>query len=556
MIKPLPSTEKIFLVIIILVALILLPDIILLRPPITYTVEITSIALFLILMIISTHNTFLTPRRCLGLLAYLLILMTPIEILLSTLFNVHGLMYTVAIPLTIILYVLALDSPILAATLSIMNITIPFILVWILLDNASITVLVAYIAATTLGALTTGAYLWKINKMKHSVNVKPLTLAKAFFTSWLMDDNEPIEEILEKLSTKTKVKVHGMYFKRSNGEDIALILPQIHYGPYRRVGSSAIPHQLYIKGREKGIHILALHGPGSHELNIASYKDAEKLVNNVISFLDEIEEHGIEVQPKIPKRITKNSWDIFILPFSGIDLVFVTRPSKGIDDLPVNLWNYTSSGEVRKLIVDSHNVMLKEPPTSNDLKELENIVKNITGNETPKEFKVGYGESIVNDPYNSLCLNKVVTLLLSYDEEKYTLVYLFGNNAEEGVRKSIRELTGKLGLRDLEVITPDDHVCAATIAFEPYLPVKYSKQLLEGTINSIKNALKDLKPAKTYYFELEVDNIHVLGDSVYKLLESLKHVGSYVSNTIKKKLALTYLTQILIMITIIVILLA
>jgi len=550
MLRPLPSTGTLLLMVITSIAIMLLPDVVLSRPLAILMFKVVSVILFLTLMIISTLNTFLTPRRCLGLLAYLLMLMVPAEVLLDSLFNEHGLMYAMAVPLIMMLYILALDSMILAVILSIVSIIMPFSLMWIVLNKSSLTILIAFIASISAGISITGTYIWKINRIKHAINIKPLILAKAFFTSWLTNDHKLIESIFQKLSRSTKVKIHGIYFKRINGEDVALILPQIHYGPYRQVGSSAVPHQLYFEGMKRGVYILALHGPGSHELNVATYNDAKKLVSYVINSLSEIEVYGTEIQPLLPRRISKGSWDILVVPFTNVDLIFVTRPNKGIDDLPINLWKYAIDKETKKLIVDLHNVMLKETPTINEIKELEKIIEACISSKGVAEFMVGYGESIVDDPYNSLCLNKVVTLLLAYDKERYALIYLFGNNAEEGVRDSIRKLIGKLGLKDVEVITPDDHVCAATIAFEPYLPVKYSRQLIKGVLDSAKQALNNLKPAKAYYFELDIDDVPTLGDGVYKLLESLRKVGSFVSKTIKKKISLTYLIQMIIIITI------
>ncbi|WP_252896752.1 DUF2070 family protein [Metallosphaera hakonensis] len=361
-------------------------------------------------------------------------------------------------------------------------------------------------------------YLVLVNRKGRSITgFSSLSIVRPFLRAMSYKRGEEVEGFLEKISTNFNTSVLVLKL----GE-VFIVLPRIHYGMYGEVGSSLFPYQIE---SALGRRTLVFHGPGSHELDLASKRDSMKLAEEISSKV------GSEKWEKIRfggiMFLSQDRFRMTSLVFDKIMLNFTERPNYGIDDLPGNLWDEILRS--RNFIIDCHNESLKEEIGHKDERVLREFVSKriIPTKETP--LQVGYGEAELSTSCEGLCSKRVKALVLGDKEHKVLILYIFANNANEETGKMIQERFRNKYDRVI-LVTPDDHSCTGTTFGNLYSPAEPCPMAVDALEKAVNEAEADFKEVEAEYMIISTKT-KVIGKFISSMVEGLEQVGNFAMKT-------------------------
>src|SRR5919112_578835 len=102
-------------------------------------------------------------------------------------------------------------------------------------------------------------------------------LLQAFLVAWSENRVDMIEELIEAKAHENLITTKVIRFLFV-GNQAAIVLPEVHPGPFSMVGGSNLPYVLYQKFSKRA---LVMHSVSDHSLNIPSKKEVEKYVKDL-----------------------------------------------------------------------------------------------------------------------------------------------------------------------------------------------------------------------------------------------------------------------------------
>ncbi len=515
------------------------------KPLIAYA--LSGLVYVLTLLVLLSKPPF-NYRRVLGLASYTLSIGLIVE-LLALPSGIHGLLFTSGTGLAYVAMVGLVTGGVIAVTFSITAPMTAYTVLALTLHQSLIEVLANVLVALT-GLIVYATYMHLINRRGRHWGFQPLELARAFLVNWLSNIAEPMETILSSLSKPRSARVRILVFNRNSRKPITLVLPEIHYGPFRNVGSSMMVYFIEEYMEKKGYNTIVLHGPGSHEHNLPTAKYSRQIALRIA-------EEFAKAKPQILKpigftRLKHGEWEGLVQLYDKLLLLFVTR-SKGIDDLPSRLLDlvdeFSSKTGVDVMLVDSHNSYTREEFNGSEVLGLIDKAYSVLREQSGyRRLRVGYGEVYV-DNYQEygLCNGRVRSIVFDFDGKLMGVTYLYGNNMQPQTRLELRNSVLELGvLDDYEPLTPDDHTCTATLVEHPYIPVRFGERLGKAVIESIRRAVEDLDETIPEYYQLRIDNVRYVGEGIFDMLGLLGEVGGFVEKTINIVFFSTLAVQLLV----------
>lgn len=476
----------------------------------------------------------LNLRRITNFITALFLLTLPAEIMLSRIGNINGLGLTAASGLSL-LVLSAFYNIIVAILVSLSISTIaPICGIFVLGHNISNQIPAIFSASFIslsigLVALAIIEYLGKRR------GVSPLSSLRAFMRAWLVGEQDPLENLMLDLGTTDKVEVKTIVLKREEGEPIALVFPSFHFGPFRSLGSARFPYLL--EGfLEPSMRTFVFHTPCSHERNLATSSRSLEIARSVASSITSYYAQIVEYRMCRPLVVRKGEWEVFALRGPTMIVPFLTNIVKGNDDLPYSVWEETEEilSEKPQLnlvaVVDTH--ALKGPPYE-DVNEFSRIIESLRNNEEcyEEELYVGYGE-VEGVRCPELCYDKVKVLSLRFGEDRYVMVYLYGNNVDPLTREKIVMYLRNLGYKEPVVITPDDHSCAASFKAKPYYVVGDCPYLYDAVIEAAKKASENESRASYVTLEHIFHDVELAGNNIWRLTEMIDDLGKVAARAI------------------------
>lgn len=369
--------------------------------------------------------------------------------------------------------------------------------------------------------LTIGLTIYYILSMYRVDTYNSVTLGSLFLYNWL-DKRLDIENVFTNLSVEKSVTGHIIY-----GSKLAIIHPDIHYGPFSNTGSSMFPRILRRMLRGEGVEALILHGMGSHDRNLVTQRDSIELAKHYVEITRK--DKGVYIGLGEPYKVYYRDWEALIIPFSHITLVFLSRPSKGIDDIPYSVQEYAYSVSREHnipplLLVDSHNCENKAIIDPNELYKLVDIIvkEYPRHNNYTRDYRVSMKS--IDRLENTLgAIDGVSILAINVYGKRVGIVYIPGNNMVYGLRERIIEAMEGNGYDYVEVVTNDEHTATGILSKAIYIPVHYSNELLEAINYLSKEALSSLENNYLKYSVFKT-KLKVMGESAWKLLDLLGRV--------------------------------
>ena len=351
--------------------------------------------------------------------------------------------------------------------------------------------------------------LWKID------DLRIIPLFRAFMSAWTEQYNEPLEHELLKFSKETTVEIDKLsYFDSLSNILGNLIVPYVHPGPFRNVGSSALSLEIC---KEFETLTLVTHGISTHETDMASSSDLRRIISDIKNSTNSI--NAKKCTPLIREEVkgAKASCQIF----GKVALISLTLSPQSHDDLP-NIVKDSIQKEAKKLgyealVIDAHNCLdFNELNTEYEINNLISAAYNALykassteqysfsigfSKVNPKEWGVGHGMGTCG-----IGLMAITTQAGG----KYVYVVVDSNNVIKGLREVILSKLFQLGFDEGEILSSYTHlvnaVGASTQGYHPfgelidwksiltYIEQAYSKlQMVSSSVNLSRSITSGIK---------------------------------------------------------------
>ena len=110
-----------------------------------------------------------------------------------------------------------------------------------------------------------------------------MPLFRSFLLNWVTDANAPLESYLEEMGENSDIDVSLLKFESAK-PNAAIIVPLVHPGPFKNIGSSLLPSLLKHEfEKEYSCPTCIPLGILGHELDLASQAQNHKIIDAVIS---------------------------------------------------------------------------------------------------------------------------------------------------------------------------------------------------------------------------------------------------------------------------------
>ncbi len=409
-----------------------------------------------------------------------------------------------------------------------------FVAFWIGLSSAFLAQMLLFVVvAPILAYAAVYLLLNSIDRLGKNVYSLPsLPLFKAFLLNWVTDLNQPLEKYLEEMGKDTDIEGSLLKFDSSKTK-AAIILPLVHPGPFKNIGSSLLPSLLKHEfEKEFSCDACVPLGILGHELDLASQAQNQKIVSEVLSSAAFSATYAL-ASPSV--RVQEGTATVISQVFGDTVFVSFSLAPETTEDLPQELGRLVSLeakkyGLSHAVVVNAHNSLTEIIDTDANVVTLQ-VAASIclqkaaslptfpfkVGSATvyPKEFSLKQG----------MGAGGITALALEVDKQKTVYVVIDGNNIISGLREKILASLASLGFDQSEVFTTDTHsVSALVTGRRGYHPVGevMDKNVLIGYIDeAAKRAVATLEEAKVGCVSFNVPKVRVIGEGHLNSISTL-----------------------------------
>jgi putative membrane protein len=377
---------------------------------------------------------------------------------------------------------------------------------------------------------------------KRTLGMASSSLFKAFLANWTENLNAPLEGFFEKLGSEQDVKISLLAFKVKKKIKAVMVVPALHPGPFKNLGSSLLPYMIQTALERKLQSLVSVpHGLVGHELDLSSQLQNEKVVEGVLGCISSSLSYSKATSfVRARKNMAKASCQMF----GDCALFTLTIAPKNMEDLPQELDSFIVSEAEKRglsaLVIDAHN-SVQGPFDVNEAVEslrraavasLEGALAQErfpfevgTSKVVPKEFTVKEGMGVGG-------INVIVTKV---GDKKAAYVTIDGNNMVSGLRERVISMLREIGIDDAEVLTTDTHmVCGVVLTERGYHPIGEAmdqEKLINYVREATMNALDTMEPAEASWCTKIIPNIKVIGG---KQIEALCLLADETARQAKK----------------------
>lgn len=381
------------------------------------------------------------------------------------------------------------------------------------------------------------------NPMKKAFGVNSLTMLRYsldHITEGGEEGAREVEEFFKSFSEKMDAHVGLVAFKKGDKLKNIMVVPSVHPGPFGLLGGSNLPQKLSESLSDISKNVLVPHGSATHDLNLSSSKEKQKIATMVIGLVDKI-----KYSNQASKFIRlSDHMDVCAQAFgNGILLVHTSSPN------PTDDVDYSTGSAAREksaqatgksiLFIDAHNCAKKGVGCiyfgSNKAYELidmtERASKMVMEN-LKKGIKVGYSQKTGYETEKGIGKSGIQVMVVGVNGQRSAYILFDGNNMVMGLREDIRNAISNL-VDDAEVLTTDNHVVNATIGgFNPVGLRMDKKELVRDVKSLVKKALEDLEDVEVGMVTGFAKNISVFGhENVARLSSTLNSTISILKVT-------------------------
>lgn len=295
---------------------------------------------------------------------------------------------------------------------------------------------------------------------------------KAFLYAWINQDSTALENSLSTHATEQPVETKLIEIEADN-KKLAIVIPNVHPGPFYPVGSYDLPSRVQNKFRDAGYdHCFVLHGVVNHTFNLASKAD----VNLYLSSIARKPQSRPLRTVSQPASASMGDVTINGIAMGDVPLLTITSWPKGGEDYPpgfLDLAEQTCVSNTRDsfVLVDAHNAIGEDPDTKTQESTLQAMVKCLQQLQTsPADSPAVSFTSIKTNTHtktnSDMGEGGLGVLLMKIKNEYHALVYADANNSTSAVRRAIMKALAEQDVKLFEFCTSDSHFNAARVMNE------------------------------------------------------------------------------------------
>ncbi len=400
------------------------------------------------------------------------------------------------------------------------------------LNNLLIPMLVGQITGNLLHIF----YSSIINHFSRIHGLKPIKLLSAMLAIFLDGKKESLENLAEKLNTRSDITVECLVFReveRRNIE-IAFIIPDFHPGPFRDFGSSILPYLIDEKLSSKGIKTVIARGLSDHSKNIISRRDcefiAEEISNKIINC-----NSNYSRRIGLAKILKYGSATASLIPIGDASLVLLTLHPKGMEDIPPQVMDGIKRDDI--IVIDTHNSFSEDVKEldGNGFKDIRNLLTMASETivEKSSQIQVGYSESMIEGYGLEDGIGPLGVRVLTFRNDNHftAIIVLDSNNAVPEIRERILEDASDLGVDHCEVLTTDTHIVNGIKlggrGYHPLGEVIPIEVVSSSVTQALKRAMSNLKEMEvsrvsTVFRNVKVMSNDFLAEAAEKTFKSLR----------------------------------
>ena len=356
-----------------------------------------------------------------------------------------------------------------------------------------------------------------------TLGIASSVLFKAFLANWTEDLTAPMESFFEKLGNQQDVKVSLLTFRTGEKIKAVIVVPALHPGPFKNLGSSLLPSLIQTAIQNKfDCVVSAPHGLVGHELDVSTHSENQRVVQSIVGFVGSSATYS-----KATSMVRTESDDAkaSCQLFGDCAFLTLTTAPKTIEDLPPEL-DSLIVGEAEKrglhvLAIDAHNSMGgsfdRDSAVASFSKASMDCLEKVLETKSSR-FKVG-AATVVPKEFTvkaGMGPGGISVIVVEVDAQKVAYVTIDGNNMVSGLRDKILSALKELGIDDGEVLTTDTHsVCGMIRSARGYNLVgeaidhmKLISYIKEATLH----ALERMEPAEASWLREVIPDVKVIGE--------------------------------------------
>jgi putative membrane protein len=407
---------------------------------------------------------------------------------------------------------------------------IPFLISWRTPDYTLMSLVFFFIFSLTISLISSQLFIYVLNRIGvQTLGIKAISLFKAFLLNWIVDLNAPLEEFLEKLGEDQDVEVSSIEFSSSKPK-AAIIVPSIHPGPFKNIGSSFLPSMLKTALEKKQNCVVCVpHGLLGHEFDLASQNQDQKVIDQVTALAGfEVSEATATVFVKVSNGLATACCQVF----GNLAFLSFSLAPRTTEDLPQDLGLFVRQ-EARKngltccVVVNAHNSIDGNTNTQEALEDLKNAAtvclrKAVSLKQLP--FEVGAATVIPKDfgLREGMGPSGITAITVKAGQQKAAYVVIDGNNMISGLREKILSAVRSLGVDEGEVFTTDTHSVSALVLTERgYHPIGEAidnEKLIQYIKEATFSSLSDMESVKAGCRTLTIPDVKVIGEEKLETL--------------------------------------
>ncbi|MCL5878001.1 MAG: DUF2070 family protein [Candidatus Bathyarchaeota archaeon] len=350
-----------------------------------------------------------------------------------------------------------------------------------------------------------------------------MPLFRAFLLNWVTDINAPLEKHLEEIGEDADIEVNLLKFDASKPK-AAIIVPLVHPGPFKNIGSSLLPSLLKQNyEKEYGCDACTPLGILGHELDLASQAQNHKIITEVLSSA-KFESEASLASPFV--RATDGTAIVSCQIFGETVFMSFSLAPKTTEDLPQELGRLVAEeakkyGLKHAIVVNAHNSLDDLNDTELHVEELKRaaIACLKKASALPKKpFKVGSAAVFPQDftQKQGMGTGGITAIIVEVEMKKTAYVVIDGNNMVPHLREKVLSSLTAQGFLEAEVFTTDTHAVSALVTGRRgYHPVgeAINHDALINYINEVaKKADANLEDAKAGSKQFIAPKVRVIGE--------------------------------------------
>ncbi len=397
---------------------------------------------------------------------------------------------------------------------------------------------------------TISFFTYSINRVgKKTLGVSSMSLLKSFLANWIEDVNGPIESVLERLGTEQPMDISLLIFKTKKNTKAAIVVPALHPGPFKNVGSSPLPY-LIQSALEQRLNCVAAvpHGLFGHELDLASQVQNQKVLDVILNSLDF---HESSEEASLFMRAKSGIASAGCQIFGNCAVLALTVAPETTEDLPQEL-GFLAIDEAEKkglasaIVINAHNSINGAFNLEETIAPLrEGVVESLEKAADAKRstLKVGAAKVVPGEfsLEDGMGLGGISAIVTRVSGQTTAYVTIDGNNMVSGLREKILSTLKELDIDDGEILTTDTHAVSAVVlnrrGYHPVGEVMDHEKLIGHIKNAVQEALKNLEPVEVSWQTITVPNVKVIGA---KQIEALCALTDKASKQAKKSAAFLF----------------